>query len=279
MYFKYDMKIGFIRDFYKFFLLIIITLAGCIWFDGILSSNIHANVINDNHSIINIYAFFFKGCAPRNANEQKVFELPIIWLLFQSYLMFILGRYPYSEMNDNHGAFVLIKGKNKKCWYLSKCIWNGITVLSYYICSYGTIFIYGIIKGYSINCKFATPIDDIALKSFVVPIEKIHTPGIIALFLIPIIASFSLANIQLMVSTVASSVIGFVSSIIILVSSAFYMNVLLIGNMTMWGRFEYFLDGNIKPVIGIVIAFSFGLISVIIGMNIFLHKDILIKDN
>ena len=279
MYFKYDMKIGFVRDIYKFIIIIIITLAGCIWFDGILSTNIQANVVSDNHSIINIFAYFFKGCAPKNASDQKIFELPIVWLLFQMYLMFILGKYPYSEMNDNHGAFVLIKGKSKKRWYLSKCVWNGIVVLSYYICCYGTILIYGIINGYDMNCKFATPIDDIALKSFVVPIEEISPLGIMALFIIPIITSFSLANIQFMISTITSSVIGFVCSIIILVSSAFYMNVFLIGNTTMWSRFEYFLGGNIKPVTGMIVALLFSVVSIIVGMIIFLHKDILIKDN
>lgn len=279
MYVRYDLKMGLIREFYKVLAVAVITLAACIWFDNLFRTDIAAGVVNQSDSIINLYAFVLKGGYPKSIDINKIFELPVLWILFETYLLFILGKYPFGDMNNNHGISVLLRGNSRKRWYVSKCVWSVVVVILYHLVTYGTILIFGLVRGYKLTVDFVLPLDEIAVEAYIIPRDIISSSNLLILFIVPVVAAVAIACFQLMVSTFSSSTTGFVCSVIILVSSAFYMNKYLIGNMTMWLRSDLFDSGEINFESSISLCLVVSIVCIVVGMIGFNNKDILIKDN
>ena len=136
MYFKYDLKIGFCKDWYKFFVLIGVVLISCI----VLYFYDNANALKLGS--FDYLAYLTKAEKPYHPELNERFRFPFTWFILHLYLAWLIGKYPFSELYDNHGASVLILGGSRCKWYGSKLLWACITVLTYYLIIIVTVLMF-----------------------------------------------------------------------------------------------------------------------------------------
>ena len=76
--------------------------------------------------------FLFQGLPEYRLSEAGVFELPVHWLIFHGFLLFLVGFYPVQELTYSGGQAFVRSGR-REYWLLSKVLWVCFTVAGYYL--------------------------------------------------------------------------------------------------------------------------------------------------
>ena len=274
MYFKYDFKVGFKKNIICLFIVAFIVILSGFAFYGQIADEMSAGLeIPRDLNSMDYFLHTFAGMRPFEIISDEKFELPITWLLIHMILFYFTGKYPYSEIYTNHGANVLVKGGSRKKWFLSKWIWCIAEVMVYYLVAYLAI----VILCYILQVPFSLQIKSIEYQNLLTPLYESTSIDVIKVLILPVISSIAAVSIQLVISLVASPVVGFIFMAILYISSAYYFTPVLIGNFSMLARSSIFcIDGlPINQTIGISIVISIA--SLCSGMWIFSKKDILEK--
>lgn len=111
--------------------------------------------------------------------NPESFKFPFLWLIIQLVLAFITGKYPLSEIYTNHGANVLIKGRSRTKWILSKFLWIFTVCIVYYLIIFLTIIIYSKTLNYNFNLNLIETNSPILLT----PIKNISTTNLICILI------------------------------------------------------------------------------------------------
>lgn len=272
MYFKYDLKIGLKR------IILCILLAGTI---AVASGiNFRAQILDEKSAgfvlprelnSMDYFLHIFEGMRPFDPLSDERFQLPVAWLLMNVVLFYFVGKYPYSEIYNNHGASVLLKGGSRKKWYFSKWLWSVLCAVLYYIATYTIVGVFCLVAKIPI-CFEIKPIEYQNLLTPVFSSTPMDTIKVIAL---PIIASVTAVSVQLLMSLLTSSFMGFMIMTVLYISSAFYFTPLFIGNLSMLARSDMFCINGIKTIWGIFLSAVITALSLGMGMYFFLKRDIM----
>lgn len=117
----------------------------------------------------------------------KFFKIPMLWisLLLGSHIS-VVG---YAEEFTGYGQQVFLRSSTRIKWWISKCIWNVITTISYFGIGIFTLIIFAVLKGWRISFEntedivcviFSKNVDkNIPLKFFTIQILVIVIIGCI----------------------------------------------------------------------------------------------------
>lgn len=217
--------------------------------------------------------YIFSGMNVYIPSPSAIFDIPITWLTFHLIILFAISNYISSSINTT-GIQMLVRTRSRFKWYVSKCIWGFMTVIAFYVISFIVVSAISIC-----NTSFSSDINN-EVMNFVLRTSdetNFNSINIAAVILIPAITSLALAYFQMLLEIVTSSVLGYISSIVVLVLSAFTNTPLLFGNNSMLLRSELVMDGGIKVITAIIINIVVVILSLIIGYIAFKRKDILEK--
>lgn len=98
------------------------------------------------------------------------------------------------------------------------------------------------------------------------------------LTVLPWLTAVALSQLQLCLSLWMQPVLGWVVSIVVLLSSAYYATPFLLGNYAMAMRDQQVLAGGVDGRTGIAYCLGVVLLSVLAGLISFKHTDILGKE-
>lgn len=272
MYFKYDLKIGFRKNIMSLiFVIAIVVIAGIAFrFQIFDEKSIGLELPRDLNSM-DYFLHIFEGARPFHEVSDKKFQLPIAWFLINMILFYFTGKYPYSEIYNNHGANVLMKGGSRNKWFISKWFWSVLGVISYYLLAYISVLIFCL--GAKIPISFdIKPIEYQNLLSPVFVCTWIDTTQV---FISPIISSVAAVSVQLVVSLITSSFMGFLFMAVLYISSAYYFTPFLIGNLSMLARNSIFNVAGISLTQVIIISAMTIILSLVAGIWIFRRQDIM----
>ena len=79
-------------------------------------------------SVTDIWFNIFEGIPIYIPNNNLPFQIPFVWLMIQILVAFLIFNYPTQDL-CSYGTQILIHIRNRKMWWISKCIWNICTVL------------------------------------------------------------------------------------------------------------------------------------------------------
>lgn len=255
MYYKYDLKNGIIYDCAKFLIPILITIIACISFNSIITSAEINEMLDRNADFADLLLYIFKGEKTFNPLEDEEFHFPFMWLIIQLSVAFIVGKYPFSEIYDNYGSVILIKGKSRKKWIISKFLWIVTVCVLFYLLIIITAIIFSLIFGFSFNLKVFPSQSFVYLTS----INYLDSRILIKLFLLPLVTSIALSFFQTAISLLFQPVYGFICILIICGTSIFTDSIYAFGRYSLLIRYEYF-NISIKTAIltlSIISIFSF----------------------
>lgn len=254
MYFKYDLKVGFLRNLPK-----LIVLAGIVLIANV-SLRRNAELLSLNLSSFDYILYLVKSIPPFPQSGEE-FRFPIVWYLIQLYLMWIIGSYPFSSVYDNHGVSVLIYGGSRSRWYLSKVAWIALTVLAYYLVMTITSLLFCIVLGVPISWE---------INLFAVS-EEFSS----AALLLPIVTSFVTGVFQLFLMTLTSPIVSFIAIAALSAASAYITTPLLFPNCSQLLKLSAFSEygiGTAESYLTLGIVFAFSLTAGLIAFN---KRDIL----
>ncbi len=259
---KYDFRVGIWRDFYKYAVIVGITLFACADFYLKTSTVGETVVLSD-------YIFhLFRGMKPYIQGESE-FEIPILWFTVNLYLAYLIGKYPKEDLSRS-GVNVLLKSKSRAKWWLSKCFWCVASVVIYYAMIYLVIIVFCALTKTDLTLRV-----HISGNSTLFMYSGREDIPYCALFLLPVFCSAAISLLQLTVTFLTDVVYGFLAVAVLLLASAYLYTPILIGNLSMLERCEYFQADGFGLKSAYLICAVLAVISVLAGGKYFEGCDIL----
>lgn len=261
---KYDIKEGIYKKyFYYITFMIAIILIGL---DA--STKLKLNI--DNPGFFDILLKIMEG------NKEFVyvkggeaFEMP-----FNYFIIFVLMGFgsAYYANKEWHlrGSLYIIRYRDKYSWWISKSIWNIINVFILYL-----FLIIGILLTCVITGGLEKSLHEGIYYALINPIQLKGTGNIILnVLVIGFLTIVALNQLQITIQMLLSPIVGFLTYLIIIISSAFYLSPFFPGDYLMVVRGEISRTDGVNVVQGIILMSFIWIISFVIGIKSMKKRDI-----
>lgn len=273
----YDFKNGLKRTVWKQALMFGLVIVYCISFcfrirDYMMFHEINLwKEISITSSDVTLYCFGgMLRFVPENATA---FHLPVMWLLFTTAICYLTLQYPYSDISHT-GIQVIIRSGGKVRWWLSKCVWNTLTIIFCFVASHLAIFVFCTIVGIPISLSV-----DTVFSQGVYGLEDFGAPDgksiIWFLYILPLIVCAAISILQMMLSLLIKPFIAFFCICVLWISNVYFYSPYLIGNYAIPLRANIFGNGDLQYSFGTVICLLFYTIFIGIGAVVIKNKELL----
>lgn len=267
---KYDLKRGFSYNYKKYIFIFFIVFLNCIF--TINSIQKFRFITSIEGTFIDYILYFFKGMEMFMPNSNDEYVLPVAWFFIQIMTAYIVAYYTIDDL-DGYGQNILIRYKKRTKWWISKCIWNILSVISVYLVAYLGIFIACLIRkveiGMIISKEFARSVS---------LIEFTNTPNseiLIALILLPLCVSITLSIMQMSLSIYINPMLSFIFNMLLLFLSTLFTKEWLIGNYSMIMRNTIVIDYGVKTRNGFIVCLVIIIVAFLLGAYGINRYDIL----
>ena len=242
-----DIKEGILRKFYKYIVIIVITLLIAVMYIYTYNNLVlEGKIDNTGFTIADIWIYCFRGKLIQVSNG--ISELPsAVYLLFQLIIAFVIGDYARKDY-DSRARYIIVRTKSRISWIAGKMVWVWCALSTVYLCMLATLELVCIINlqgniGCAINTELAYRITGVEL------VNNCNTSVVfLKLLLMSYITSLALGSLQLMVSFIINSEVGYMMVVMVVILSAYIRNALCIGNAFMYVNISYISGGIINPL-------------------------------
>ena len=274
-----DISQGIFCGYLKYIVVFIISLIFTQNYFAKIENYIANGKIAGGVSIFDLLIYFFKGMKEYIPASNKSFEIPVEFLLLNILLAIIIGNYPMKDING-YGRTVLVRSYTRLSWWFSKCIWNVLSVITFYVAIYiGIIVIYAAHGGLSngIRCMLNA---DLMSVIFGVDLGNVNNSVLmITIIVLPIISSIAISMLQMTLAFYLNPIVSYVIIIAMYIFSAFYMKWFMMGNFMMMYRNEFINHKGMHLGISLIVDAGVAIISIVAGYLYFRRYDVLDRDN
>lgn len=275
--FCYDVKRGFLGTWKKYCGVVGMTFLFFVFFNLLYSAYGRWQAITGLPTVRATYGdavfYIFAGMQKYIPDPTSPFLFPMIWLLLYIVLAWITLEYAANDLAA-YGQQILIRTGGRTKWWLSKCIWNIITVAAFFCTIWLSLLIFCLAAGYPITLTLHA--------SFLMNILDTQVTGndsattlLLATFVGTPLALIALNLLQMTLTLFMKPILSFCVTAAILVLSAYWLTPYLIGNYAMPMRNTAFLAAGMKFPAGILFALVLGGAAAAVGALRFRHYDIL----
>lgn len=176
----------------------------------------------------------------------------------------------------SYGQQILIRSNSRNKWWVSKCVWNIVTITSMYVILYGIIAIVAFLGGAKMTMRL-TP-DVVMQLCNINMLSGTHSEEMIILLLMPLIVSITISMMQITIAIIVSPIVGFVVSQSIVFLSTIFEYKWLISNYAMLSHNKISCGSKIVYRQGILICIGIYICSWIIGLMYFRRCNIFSKN-
>lgn len=175
---------------------------------------------------------------PEDTMSRRMLNIPVAYIGMAIFISYITGRYIF---NDSVYT-VLVKGRSRIAWMVSKSLTTGVQIALVYIMALGVSLLFGGTEaGIEISrCTKAMKIENVLPQALEPPLFFVLT------LLVPAVTAYAIAQLQIAVSLIFNNITGFITAMIIYFGSVFEYNLLMLGNGCMVQRSHYFMDNGIS---------------------------------
>lgn len=276
---RYDIRKGLVSDYKKLLIVVAISVAFCIQFRWEYTS--HFSSLTEA-SFGDILFFAFSGISKYTFSPDRPFLFPALWVLLLVLPMFLVLYYPFYDLLG-FGKNILIQVGRRRTWWLSKCAWTAVYIMTYFMIIYAVTALFCIVMRVPLSTQISgDAYDMVVMKDYdpMTPNSEGHLVEFmgrmnIQLFVLPVMSMVALALFQMMLSLIISPIYSFIISVGILISSAYYMSPFLIGNYGMTKRSDLIYSNGMSAAHGILLSLGMAVFSIVLGMIVFNRTDVL----
>lgn len=205
------------------------------------------------------------------------FIFPVRWTVVFLVLPFITLNYPYKDM-QGFGQQILVRTRGRTIWWLSKCVWNILSVLVYHCLVFGIAALFGIAVGGGISGEINK---DLQYAIFQIARDSVldnDAPWSFVIILLPVLVSLCINLLQMTLSLFIKPVFSFFVVAFLMISSAYFTSPYLIGNYAMPVRYDMVIKDGVSITVGLVVSLVLIIVAVGVGTIRFHQYDILNKE-
>lgn len=271
---RYDFINGIVYQWKKFMLLAI--AYAVIIADFLVRCKVR-NLLGD-FTCTDVVLWVFKGMSLIGAGSQD-FNIPTSYILPNVLIAFVIGNYPFKDING-YGGMVLMRAGKKSVWWISKCIWAVITA----VVSYGILLIEVLVAAlaggkltWQVNknvCRIVSGYNKVLIEN-----NPYFTRLAVCMLIAGLLTTIAICFVQICVSQFMGPVIGYIAVIVILIVSVFFNTFALPGNAFMAFRNVMYVPrgGDIK--LSLIVDAVLIVISAAAGYLSFKRMDIIKKND
>lgn len=211
---------------------------------------------------------------PKSGNN---FLFPIRWLVVFMISPFLVLNYPYRDM-QGIGQQILVRTRGRTAWWMSKCIWNVLSVFIYNFLLFATALFFCIAVGGDISGGINSELQYIAFQFDRSSMIYGDEPWSLAIIFLPVLVSISINLMQMTLSLFIKPVFSFFFVAFLLISSAYFTSPYLLGNYAMSMRYDMVVKDGVSVADGTIMALLLIGVSICIGVVRFHRYDILDRD-
>lgn len=274
----YDIKHGLLKKWKWCIGILLMNFCFCLIFlMKAVTYNKGADIIGDVAPVVPTFGdavfYIFAGMSEYTPLPDQPFRLPFIWILLYIVLLWVTLEYASDDLTSS-GQQLLIRTKGRTAWWLSKCIWNFLCVLSFFVLMWGEILLFCVAQGFKVSLSLHATF----LASIVPGVlggSGYLLPLLLSLFVITPLIMYALSMLQMVLTLWLKPIISYAICVGILTISAYAFSPLFIGNYAMPVRNSAFFGGGVSNTAGLWFAIVLIAISVIMGIFRFRKYDIL----
>lgn len=266
--FFYDVKQGIWKN--KFLFLCPAVISGLSFADFQIRNLLFSNEC----TFADIWIYLFGGMiCPVEKNL-----LPINWVVVMAVLSFLLLHYPDRDIHG-FGRLTLVNAGGRSLWWISKFLWNILSVIIYYaICAAVTLvccLFCGIPLSNNINMELLSLlfgleyIPGIQMSAEQIPVIVMFMPLIIS-------AVFNLAEMTL--TLFLKPIFGFFTVFVLMVSSIYILSPLSYGGYAMLLRYKWVYENGLSCRDAFIFSAAAAVFIFFAGFIKFRRYDILNQD-
>ena len=211
---------------------------------------------------------------PESGNS---FIFPIRWMVVFLMISLIMLSYPYKDI-QGFGRQIIIRTRGRTIWWLSKCVWNILSVLIYHSLIFSIAALFGIAAGSGISGEINK---DLQYEVFQIAGDSAlsdDTPWPFVIILLPVLVSLCISLLQMTLTLFFKPVFSFFVTAFLLISSSYFTSPYLIGNYAMSMRYDMVIKDGVCITAGLAVSFVLIIVSVGAGMIRFRRYDIWNED-
>lgn len=233
------------------------------------------NVRDAGVSLVDSLLYLTGGMLPlRNIRNIAATQYPIQWLVVQFVVLFFTSEYARSDLSGG-GIQILSRIHSRTLWWIAKCIWNFLTILTCFIVLYLTWFILAA----CFHLPFALSIERMCFAKFfnTLPrsLQVSRSYFFLNLILLPILVCSSISLMQMTLSLYVKPVVAYLLSCIYCLAGMFIAHPLLLANYSMSVRSTAIGFYRFSPAVGLGLCLILMLLSIIIGIIHLSKMDLL----
>lgn len=204
--------------------------------------------------------------------EGQQFSFPMAWMTLLCAIACSTLLYPMRDLEGMGTRLIAVTG-NRWTWWLSKCLWTifasiGLCLVDLGICAAATC-----VTGGSFSL---VPTPEIGRLLNVDGLGSTSVNGSILGFVLLLpCATSALLVLQLTVSLLLNPAAGFLTTVTLLLASAYYTSPLLLGNYLMTARLDVALVDGMTPTCGTLLSLVTALTCILMGGLVFRRHDII----
>lgn len=270
---RYDIKNGFRSTARRYGVLLVLF---CVMFISFLISITGYNIRNKVEPGIgvtlgNALLYGFGGMEEYQFSLGNPFRFPAFWLLSYLMLAYITLYYPYDDL-EQFGQNILIRSRGRGIWWLSKCVWNILSVIAFFLLAWAVFALGCLIAGGSLSMEISPDMFGVCSLSLSYEAPASLIPQTL---LLPLLVMMGINLLQMTISLFLKPFYSFIVTTVILFLSTYYLSPFCIGNYAMPLRSHLLLANGVGLNTGILISSILIVASIIVGGLAFRKRDIL----
>ncbi|EET61497.1 hypothetical protein BRYFOR_06672 [Marvinbryantia formatexigens DSM 14469] len=193
------------------------------------------------------------------------FELPVLWFLFYSYLLFLVCSYPADDLKGI-GIQGILRCQNRQKWFLSKAVWCMEMVLLYFVAQF--LIFMGSVQLYNLqntgNQIFSS------LRAF-----SATNMDMCTLYILPVLVGIVLCLLELILTLISGPVVSYIIMLTYLIVSVYVNRGWLLANHAMLLRNRVLIETGRKTMNGVAECAIVCLVIILAGITYIEKMDII----
>ncbi len=213
------------------------------------------------------------GIFPYIPGMQR-FTVPAVWLCVYLLCFYFTLSYAHDDFSEG-GVQVIIRAKSKLLWWLSKCLWNMLTVSLYFLLLYGVLFLLCLATRKELSFSLNADIFKSLLGFRLPEISRSSGQMFAALCILPWLTAVAVSLVQMVLTLLAKPVFAYIIIGIWLIAGVYYANELMLPNYALSVRNITIGVYGFRTGFGIFLCLLVSMLAVTAGAAVLCRRDML----